>query len=381
MIARKGGDNPGQSRTAKTGHNALSAAGSAAGVMLPPYLTFEGVRQLKRLTKGVVDARAHLTVNGWPNGEGWFKFIQHIVEWMKTQGLTKLLLVVDGHDDHFYLPAILLMRANNIRTLVFCGGCTHKIQPLDVGLFGALEALLIGYISADFGVCNNEDWARHVARAYKHWETHKNKKGEHIMVASFRRAGLVPCNFGIFTDVDFARSDARLGLSADHEDVKKAKAMQLSELSLVIKSSAAASKPEVKDRLKKHVKATGFDLNMMAPTDDYVVIKLLDKAVAKDEKIAGLADRKKLRADKAADKIQLKKDKAADKIKKVEAKAAAAAAEEAAKSAAAAAKVAKAAAPAGGKKRARASEAVQAEAVGAVADPYAGGGGGKKRRA
>jgi hypothetical protein len=371
VIGRRGGDNPGQKRSAKTGHNALTACGSAAGVMLPPFLTFKGKKKLQRLTEGVPEARYHLTGNGWPDGSGWYKFVQHVVEWKNKNKLDKLLLVVDGHDDHFFLPALLLLRANNIRLLVLCGACTHKMQPLDVGVFAALKALVTRYINEEFGVVANKDWARHVARAYKHWETTSNAKGEHPMTAAFRHAGLFPSNFGVFTDVDFAKSDAMLGLSADHEDVKKAKAFKLEELSLVLDSTAAASKPAVKVRLAKHVAKMGFDLNMVAPTDDNVVIKLLDKSNFNEKKAADKAQRKIDREEKASNKIVEAERKKEIKIAKVAANAVAAAAAEAEKANRAAAKAAKAVAHLGGKKRRSSSAAVEEEGGEGEEDPYA----------
>ena len=371
IIGRKGGDNPGQVRSAKTGHNALTAAGSAAGVMVPPFLTFKGKKEMQRLTDGAPKARYHLTDNGWPNQESWFKFCKHLVEWKDEQGLDKLLLLVDGADLHFHLPSILLLRENNIRLLAFPGGVTHKLQPLDVGVFAALEMLLVSYINDNFGVATNAKWAAWVAKAYKWWETHHNDKGEHPMTAAFRRAGLLPVNIGVFTSKDWAKSDFKLGLSEDHADVKKAKEMKLEELSLIIKSSAAASRPAVKEKLANHVKKIGFDLNMTAPTDDNVVEMLLEKAEGKAAEAAAKAQRKVDKEAKMAAKEEEAIEKAAAKKAKAAAKMEEATANEAAKAAKLAAKVAEAAAAVPSKSKKRKAVAAAGEGRGDEGDAYA----------
>lgn len=272
--------------------------------MLPPFLTFAGKKEMQRLTEGAPGARYHLTENGWPDGDGWFKFCKHLTTWMDEQGLTRLLLLVDGHDDHYHLPAIMWLREHNVRLVVLTSGVTHKMQPLDVGIFGALEVRLCNYINESYGVVANKDWARMVARAYKEFDDVAATNGEHPMTAAFRHARIYPPDVEGFTDKDWARSDTRLGLSATHEDVKKAAALRLEDLTVVLNSAMSASRPDVADRLKKRIAAGMFDLNMVAPTDDDVVLRLLDKNEAKDKEEADKAQR----AAKRAESQMLKKE-------------------------------------------------------------------------
>ena len=261
---------------------------------------------MSRLTEDAPDAAYHLTENGWPDGEGFYKFCKHLVAWMKKRKLNKLLLLLDGHDDHFHLPSLMLLRLYNVRMFLLPPGCTGKMQPLDVGVFGALERLLTRYINELFGVVTNADWARLVTRAYKEWAAEGLGPKGHILVNSFRHAGIYPANVNVFTMKDWMRSDVKLGLSENHPDVKKAMAMKLSELSVVLKSSVSAARPEVKVRLEKAVRKGGFDLNLVAPTDDDMISQLLDKAEAADKEASDLAERKKIRAEKRVLKAQEK---------------------------------------------------------------------------
>jgi len=224
------------------------------------------------------------------------------------QKLPKLLLLVDGHDDHFFLPALQLLRESNIRMFCLPPGCTSKLQPLDVGVFGALGRLLTKYINEEHGVVGNKDWARHISRAYAEWEALRFSKKMHPMTNAFRHAGLVPPNIKVFTDRDWHRSDQKLKLHETHEDVLKAKAFRVEELNIVLKSQMAASKPQVAERLKNRIKKGGFDLNMSAPTDDDVVMMLLDK----EEKIESEAAAKEERA------VEREKKSTANKLKKEE---------------------------------------------------------------
>ena len=83
------------------------------------------------MAEGVPGAAYAFTENGWGSPDTYVMWCNHFVKHIQALGLTKALLLVDGHADHFYLPALEILRLANVRLLVLPPACTHILQPLD----------------------------------------------------------------------------------------------------------------------------------------------------------------------------------------------------------------------------------------------------------
>ena len=356
MLGRKGDDNPASLRTAKQGHNALTAAGNALGEMVPPFMTFMGKKELTRLAADAPGTAFALSANGWPDNASWYKWCKHFVAFLKSKKLTKALLYCDGADVHKFLPALMLLRENNVRLYCLAPATSHKTQPFDVAFFGALEVVMARLVSKRGGVIRNQDYLPLLVVAYKEFEVKAFEKGEHALAAGFRKCGLVPFKLNPFPDTDFIKSDTLLGVNKDHAAVVKARTFKASELKRTVSSSLAASKPETKKRLADYVADTGFDLDMCGITDDAVVEQLIDDENEKKQaavvKAARMAKRVARRLELDAEDAALAERKTAKALKRA-----------AAAAAAALAPPPRARKPVvGGKRRRSAAEAAQADA-------------------
>ena len=101
----------------------------AAGVMLPPIIIFKGKRELKKLKipRGVV---VKVQSKGWNDATLTKVWLQNVVvQHTKKQ---QALLVWDTFKGHLTDELESMLRKSNIITAVIPGGCTSKIQPLDV---------------------------------------------------------------------------------------------------------------------------------------------------------------------------------------------------------------------------------------------------------
>jgi hypothetical protein len=83
-----------------------------------------------------------LSPNGWTNDFlclKWFEksFIPQATTWNKSGA--PILLVYDGHRSHTTTRFIHLAQENNIILLCLPPDMTHKLQPLDVGVFGPFQ--------------------------------------------------------------------------------------------------------------------------------------------------------------------------------------------------------------------------------------------------
>jgi DDE superfamily endonuclease len=56
----------------------------------------------------------------------------------KTSSRDRRLLIVDGHSSHVNMPFINYADTNRILLAVFPPHSTHRLQPLDIGIFSPL---------------------------------------------------------------------------------------------------------------------------------------------------------------------------------------------------------------------------------------------------
>jgi DDE superfamily endonuclease/helix-turn-helix, Psq domain len=77
---------------------------------------------------------------GWMNAELYLEVLKHIKAHTNPSVDNKILLLIDNHESHISLPAIQYCLENGIELLSFPPHCSHKMQPLDVAVFGPFKA-------------------------------------------------------------------------------------------------------------------------------------------------------------------------------------------------------------------------------------------------
>ncbi|KAB0790545.1 hypothetical protein PPYR_15056, partial [Photinus pyralis] len=96
---------------------------SAIGAF-PPLFIFPRIRMKDQFQSGAVPGAV-----GFAEKSGTLKSI-HIVS-----SSNRILLLLDNHETHVSLNAILYAREHGIVLLSFPPHCTHKIQPLDKAVY------------------------------------------------------------------------------------------------------------------------------------------------------------------------------------------------------------------------------------------------------
>ncbi|PMD31228.1 DDE-domain-containing protein [Hyaloscypha variabilis F] len=119
---------------------------SAIGRWIPPALIYKG--ESGHLMSTWVDdvtteSKAHFTVshNGWSNNAIGLTWLKTIFErYTKPKRTTqKRLLIVDGHSSHVNIAFVDWADQHGIILLILPPHTTHRLQPLDVGLFQPLS--------------------------------------------------------------------------------------------------------------------------------------------------------------------------------------------------------------------------------------------------
>ncbi len=119
---------------------------SAIGKWIPPLLIYKGESGDLMSTwvdEVTTDSKAHFTVssNGWSNNAIGLVWLQKVFErYTKPLRETqKRLLIVDGHLSHVNMAFVNWADEHNIILLILPPHTTHRLQPLDVGLFQPLS--------------------------------------------------------------------------------------------------------------------------------------------------------------------------------------------------------------------------------------------------
>jgi hypothetical protein len=174
---------------------------SAIGKWIPPLLIYKGDSGDLMSTwvdEVTTDSQAHFTTssNGWSNNNIGLVWLQKVFErYTKPARATqKRLLIVDGHSSHVNMAFVDWADQHGIILLILPPHTTHRLQPLDVGLFQPL--------STDYSLELNQlmnDGAGHVSMSKSFfWPMFKRAWDkaftEDNIQSAFRKSGIWPIN-------------------------------------------------------------------------------------------------------------------------------------------------------------------------------------------
>lgn len=207
VIAIKGMKQVGHMTSGERGINVTMIAGiNAIGNSIPPAFVFPRVFFKEHMLKGAPPGSigfAH--PSGWSNSEIFLEFLKHFINHTRPTMDQKVLLILDNHKSHITVDVLNLAKKSGIVLLTFPPHTSHKLQPLDRGVFGPLKKY---YNSAcgDWLLKNCAkpmtiyDVCECVGIAYPLAFTPNN------ILAGFRVSGIYPFNENIFQDCDFLSS-------------------------------------------------------------------------------------------------------------------------------------------------------------------------------
>ncbi|XP_022214882.2 uncharacterized protein LOC111069223 [Drosophila obscura] len=194
---------------------------NATGNSIPPFFLFPR----KEMQTSFLDNVSSGTV-GFANGSGRMcapeleRYIRHLVACVKpTPASPILLLLDDGNSSHLSIEAIDFAVANGVHILSFPPNCSHKMQPLDVSIYGPLKTYYKS--ECDAWQKNNVNKVleiRHIAGLVCETLDLLTPK---IIKRGFRATGISPFDPDIFGDYDFLQTDEQTDVSeapVDEED-------------------------------------------------------------------------------------------------------------------------------------------------------------------
>lgn len=150
VIALKGMRRVGKLEAAERGTMVTMALSvNADGNSIPPFFLFPR----KNMSTTFLDNVSSGTT-GFANDSGWMaqpefvRYMRHFIRFANPSVASPALLLLDNHDSHMSIEAIDLAIANGVHILSFPPHCSHKLQPLDISVFGPVKTYYKSQCSA-----------------------------------------------------------------------------------------------------------------------------------------------------------------------------------------------------------------------------------------
>ncbi|XP_072384470.1 uncharacterized protein [Diabrotica undecimpunctata] len=108
---------------------------NACGSAVPPVMVFPRVHFKSYMLVGAPPGSLGLAKKaGWIITQCFIEVLKHFIKHTLSSKENPSFLIMDNHESHISLEGINLCKENGVTILIVPPYCTHKLQPLDVGL-------------------------------------------------------------------------------------------------------------------------------------------------------------------------------------------------------------------------------------------------------
>ena len=176
---------------------------SAAGTTLPSAFIFPRVRFASHMFR-VAPAGCLVFANpsGWMKQDIFPQVLKHLIDNMTVSKDQLRVLIMDNHNSHITLEGVELAKNQGLDLLTLPLHCSHKLQPLDVGVFGAFKKFYSSFCDEWHLLHPGETLSLYYVAELSNKAFVKSCTLENI-TSSFRRTGIFPFNLEIFTEDEF----------------------------------------------------------------------------------------------------------------------------------------------------------------------------------
>ncbi|KAJ8942921.1 hypothetical protein NQ314_009896 [Rhamnusium bicolor] len=204
IIAETGKKQVGQAVSGERGQ-LLTFVGiiNATGNALPPAIIFPRVRYKDYFLNGAPTGSLGLaSKSGWMTSPLFVDLLKHFQKITNASKENPTLILIDNHETHCSINAINYARNHGIHLLSFPPHTSHKLQPLDVGVYSSFKAncktAFNNWMATNPGKqITIYDVPALSNIAFKNSFTIKN------ITSGFKKTGLWPINQLVFNDEDF----------------------------------------------------------------------------------------------------------------------------------------------------------------------------------
>jgi hypothetical protein len=179
---------------------------NAAGNTLPPAIVFP----LKRFKDHMIMNAPENTLglacsSGWMTKENFVLVMEHFIKYSGATRKNPCLLLLDNHESHVNLDVVSLAKSNGVHLLTFPPHCSHRLQPLDVSVYGPFKAYYNGAASA--WMTSNPGKTLTIYHLPELIKTAFDKAmSRQNILSGFKKSGIHPLDVDIFSEADFLTS-------------------------------------------------------------------------------------------------------------------------------------------------------------------------------
>ncbi|XP_041634749.1 uncharacterized protein zgc:113274 [Cheilinus undulatus] len=140
MVARRGYKQVRSLTSTETGTLVtFTCAISATGNSIPPFFIFPwGNFDNHFLVSAPTGSAGAANPSGWMKEEHFVQFLKHFVSHTRCSREKPSLLLLDNHSSHLSVAGLKFAKENGVVLLSFPPHCSHRLQPLDVSVYGPL---------------------------------------------------------------------------------------------------------------------------------------------------------------------------------------------------------------------------------------------------
>ncbi|CAH1956067.1 unnamed protein product [Acanthoscelides obtectus] len=182
---------------------------NAAGGFVPPMIIFPRKNSSEQLKKGAPPGTLFaFHPSGWIQTELFTKWFDHFLERTNPTKDSPVLLILDGHHTHTRnIDVVIKARENFVTILCLPPHTSHKMQPLDKTVMGALKTFYNEevwlFMRAHNRAVTHFDMGEIFGRAYTKIQTAERS------IKRFSTTGIYPFRRDVFSDEDFLAEQQR----------------------------------------------------------------------------------------------------------------------------------------------------------------------------
>lgn len=179
---------------------------SGIGTFIPPVLIFPRKNFKQHMVTGAPAGTLGLaSPSGWMVTELFPEVLNHFIKYTGSSKENPTLLICDNHESHISITALNIAKENGVTILTIPPHTSHKIQPLDVSVYGPLKAYyneaVDNWLLAHPGIpLTIYQVAECFGKALSKAVTPSN------IIAGFKKSGIFPLDRDVFTESDFLTS-------------------------------------------------------------------------------------------------------------------------------------------------------------------------------
>lgn len=204
ILAGKGSRQVGIVTSAEKGQTTTAVCCcNAAGVFIPPQLIFARKRMNESLKRGAPPGTIFATSDsGWATKDTFVEWLRHFIKVTGATVKNRVLLIVDNHTSHVSIEALTLCEESGVDILTLPPHTSHRLQPLDVAVFGPLKTWYKDEIHRWLRKNPGQRVTQHqvsevFGAAYLKAAAPRNA------VNGFKASGIMPFDDQVFSDEDF----------------------------------------------------------------------------------------------------------------------------------------------------------------------------------